>query len=183
MAHKGYLVGNRVIIPDIEASKDIYSKGFFGKPIGINKPKSVEDIKTPLELSLIEGLYLIRKKILEVYNLEEKLILEDEFFKYAKAHIENFELLYIVYEDLRNKGFVVRSGLKYGADFSVYTIGPGIEHAPYLVIVVNSEEPIKPNLITGFGRVSHSTRKSLVIAFVNPKTRLIRYTIFKWVKM
>lgn len=183
MIYKGYLVGNRILILDIQAARDLYSKGFFGKPLGISKPKSAEDIKTPLELSLIEGLYLIKRKILEVYNNDDKLIDEEYLLKYAKDIIENFELLYIVYEDLRNKGFVVRSGLKYGADFSVYTIGPGIEHAPYLVLVVNSEEPIKPNLITGFGRVSHSTRKNLVLAFVNPKTRTIRYTIFKWVKM
>jgi tRNA-intron endonuclease len=92
-------------------------------------------------------------------------------------------LIYRVYEDLREKGFIVRSGVKYGADFAVYTLGPGLEHAPYVVIAVDIDEEITPHELLSFGRVSHSTRKRLVLALVDRKSESVRYIMFKWVKM
>lgn len=179
---KGYLLGDRIVVFDINQARQLYSYGYYGKPLGIMKPKKPEDIKTPLELSLIEGLYLLQKKQIEIIN-NGKTISEEELFNYAKSKVNRFELLYIVYSDLRNKGFIVRSGIKFGADFAVYTIGPGIEHAPYVVIVLDSKTNLLAHQLMSFGRVSHSTRKRLVLAIVDPSTKNIRYVMFKWVKI
>jgi tRNA-intron endonuclease len=182
MQVEGYLIDDRIVVFDINKARELYSKSYFGKPLGKSKPKSQEDINTPLELSLIEGLYLVKKGILEVIDKNKNKIDLNELIKYAEKTVNNFSAMYAVYEDLRNKGFIVRSGIKFGADYSVYTLGPGIEHAPYLVIVVNDNK-IEPNLLTGFGRVSHSTKKTLILAFVDQKSRNIRYIMFKWVRL
>lgn len=43
--------------------------------------------------------------------------------------------LYTVYFFLRSRGWVVRSGLKYGVDFVIYRLGPHQTHAEYSVVV------------------------------------------------
>ncbi len=183
MSIKGYMFGDKIVIFDINDSKKIYSSGFYGKPLGINKPKKAEDIRTPLELSIIEGLYLLKKGKIIVMHGNNKLT-EKDLYKIGKDSIARFESLFAVYSDLRDKGFVVRSGIKFGADFAVYTLGPGLEHAPYVVIVLDANSTLLANELMSFGRVSHSTRKKLVLAIVNmPSPKNIRYVMFKWVKL
>jgi len=45
----------------------------------------------------------------------------------------------LVYEDLRNKGYILKPGMKYGVTFMVYEYGPGLDHAPFLVDVLRKE--------------------------------------------
>jgi len=58
---KSELIENRIIVWNIEDSKKLFSQGYYGKPIGIPKPK-IEEIDAPLILDLIEGLYLLENK-------------------------------------------------------------------------------------------------------------------------
>ena len=52
---KSELIENRVIIWDIENSKKLFSSGYYGKPIGMPKPK-LEEINVPL-------IFFVRKLI------------------------------------------------------------------------------------------------------------------------
>ncbi len=180
---QGILLENRVVVLDPKDAREIYEKGFFGKPLGVPKPKEPEELDRPLELSLVESLYLMENLGLEVVDLNGKRVANDEFMKHALATVDRFNVLYAVYSDLRKKKFVVRSGIKFGADFAVYTMGPGIEHAPFVVIALDINNEISPLELMSFGRVSHSTRKTLVLAMVDVEKELIKYTMFKWVKM
>jgi tRNA-intron endonuclease len=182
MQARGELFGDRIVILDYREGRRIYEEGFYGKPLGVSKPKSTEEIKTPLELSLIEGLYLLRKgKIAVRYKGND--VDERELEDYAVKLIPRFRDLYRVYEDLKRRGFVVRSGIKFGADFAVYTLGPGVEHAPFVVSVVNADEEMNATELMSYGRVSHSTRKKLILAIINSSSNEIKYIMFKWVKM
>jgi tRNA-intron endonuclease len=51
------LIGTRLIIWDYKSGLGIYRSGFFGKPVGIPKPKPDQDFEVPLLLDLMEGLY------------------------------------------------------------------------------------------------------------------------------
>ena len=62
---KSELIENRIIVWNIEDSRKLFSKGYYGKPIGISKPKP-EEIDVPLILDLIEGLYLLENKIINI---------------------------------------------------------------------------------------------------------------------
>ncbi|ACP55657.1 tRNA-intron lyase [Saccharolobus islandicus] len=180
---KALLVGSKVLIPNVDESRYIYSNGFYGKAIGISKPKGPKDIIRPLELSLIESVYLAKKGLIKVIDKNGEVLEYEKLYEYSSKIINKFDIMYRVYEDLREKGFIVRSGVKYGADFAVYTLGPGLEHAPYVVIAVDIDEEITPHELLSFGRVSHSTRKRLVLALVDRKSESVRYIMFKWVKM
>lgn len=175
------LIGNRVIIFDPEKGSQLYKDGFYGKPVGIRKPKTF-DFDRPLELSLIEALYLLELKKISVLTQEGKKILDADAFKgLAETFHKNFLNKFIVYKDLRGKGYVIRPGLKFGADFVVYLHGPGIDHAPFIVTVLESRDSISAIEMVRAGRLATSVRKKFVIATV-PVTDKISYYIFTWFK-
>ncbi|MBI4258270.1 MAG: tRNA-intron lyase, partial [Thaumarchaeota archaeon] len=65
---KGELVENRIVVWSIEDSRRLYQEGFYGKPLGVPKPKGA-DFDAPLILDLIEGYYLTKKKKLKIVDL------------------------------------------------------------------------------------------------------------------
>ena len=165
---------------DTEQARQLYVRGFYGKPLGVPKPRGGK-FDAPLELGLMEAVYLGERGILCVREPWSGRILEaDELVEYARSVIERFDLLYRVYSDLRSKGYVVRSGLKYGADFAVYEKGPGLEHAPYLVHVHRGGASIDPLDVVRAGRLSHSVRKDFILAVVRGSD--ISYLLFGWSK-
>jgi len=90
-----------------------------------------------------------------------------------------FNEKYRVYSDLRKRGFVVTPGIKYGCDFAVYESGPGIDHAPYVVQIMDSKEELSASEIVKAGRLATTVRKSFILAIINED---IRYLEFNWWK-
>jgi tRNA-intron endonuclease len=173
------LIGSKAVIFDVEFAKCLFAKGFFGKPVGVKKPKTT-DIERPLELSLFEAAYLLEKGVI-LLSYSERNMSMDELEKYASRQVPNFKELYGTYKELRDAGFIVRSALKYGVDFAVYRQRPGIEHAPYLVKTLRYDERVDPGDLIGWGRVSHSVRKDLLLSIVYPSGERI-YITFKWLR-
>src|SRR2546422_6054403 len=62
------LIGTRLIVWDAKTGLDIYRSGFFGKPVGIPKPKPDQDFDVPLLLDLMEGLYLLEHRRISVID-------------------------------------------------------------------------------------------------------------------
>ena len=116
--------GNRVIVWNPEEGSQLYAEGFYGQPLGIRKPKSPQFTR-PLELSLLEALYLLQKEKITLTDAQDNhTITPEELLEKAEQTYIDFKTKYAVYKDLREKGYVVRPGLKFGADFSVYEHGP-----------------------------------------------------------
>ncbi|MEM4564949.1 MAG: tRNA-intron lyase [Desulfurococcaceae archaeon] len=174
----GYLMYNRVVILDNECSNKMYWNGFYGSFLGVSKPKE-KDIKAPLELSLVEALYLVEADKLRVYKGSRELSLK-ELEEYASMTVPRFSELYKVYKDLRKRGYVLRRGLKFGCDYLAYEHGPGIDHAPYGVQVVSMTSSVDPIDFVRMGRLLHSVRKKLIIAIVDRDVS--RYLLLKWWK-
>ncbi|MEB3846279.1 MAG: tRNA-intron lyase [Desulfurococcales archaeon] len=174
---KGYLHGKSVIVPDTIQSKKLYTHGFYGKPLGVDKPGKTE-WSAPLILSLLEALYLTEKGILEVYDAEQDSMIGPDCLKALLSNRE--KTLYMAYRDLRNRKLIVRSGLKFGAPFAVYRFGPGIDHAPFIVEVKEKDEVFDPIDIVRAGRLGHSVKKTYVVALVSESN--VSYIIFKWFK-
>ncbi len=173
-------MSGRVVVLDPTVGSWLYGGGrFFGQPTGIHKPKS--DIFTkPLELSYLEAKYLLQKGIIEVINLQkQKALTVEELTASASHEYDDFESKYAIYEDLRDKGYIVRPGLKFGADFGVYKHGPGKDHSLFLVQVMKQNSSISAMQIVLAGRLATTVRKRFVIA--NPNARA--YYVFQWVKL
>jgi len=178
--HTGFLVEGSVIVTSLESSRTLYAERFFGTPIGVEKPKGA-DFDAPLKLNLIEALYLVERGVLEVRRLDGSLVSFEELRGLVES-VEELRLLYTVYRDLRDRGFIVRSGLKYGSDFTVYRLGPGLEHAPYILHVYRGFERLDPTEIVRAGRLSHSVRKTFILAFPSRDGR-VTYLMFNWLKL
>ncbi len=179
--YHGLLLSLRVVVLDVGEARELYKNGFYGKPLGIEKPRE-PDFNAPLELSLLEALYLAEKNMLEIKDTSGQILGLEDIRSYAEKHIPRFKELYKVYKDLRDLGYVVRSGLKFGSDFAVYEYGPGIDHAPFLVHVMRAEDTIDPIEIVRAGRLSHSVRKRFIIALYKGEDTDISYIMFKWYK-
>ena len=167
---KSDLVENRIIVWNIEDSRRLFSQGYYGKPIGMPKPK-LDEIDVPLVLDLIEGLYLLEKKKITIYKSKKKITIKEMNQICANEH-HDFEKKYLVYKNFREKGYIVNPGIKFGCDFAVYERGPGIDHAPYLVQVYNRKEPITSTGIVLAGRLATTVRKQFILAIPRGKNKV-----------
>ena len=113
---KTELLENRLIVWNIKDAKKLFSEGYYGKPIGIPKPK-LNEINVPLILDLIEGYYLMTKTKIQVYENKKKITIKKMFNVCLEQH-HNFEKKFQVYNDFRNKGYIVNPGIKFGCDFA-----------------------------------------------------------------
>ncbi|MEM3078879.1 MAG: tRNA-intron lyase [Thermoproteota archaeon] len=175
------LVGDRLIIWDIEHSREVYRMGFFGKPVGIPKPKD-SNFNAPLTLDLFEGLYLLEKGIIRVVDKDDREVSFEQLLRIASRIHEDFKSKFIVYRDLRNRGFIVTPGIKFGCDFAIYEHGPGIDHAPAILEVKRKGDKIDAPDFVRAGRISTSVKKLLVFAISDPDANSVKYLVSKWWK-
>jgi len=176
------IIEDFLIVWDTQDGSDLYRKGYYGKPLGIAKPK-IPEFNVPLILDLMEGLYLAEKGTIAVYEgLKKKRVNLKKLRQMAKRLYEEFDEKYAVYRDLREKGMVVTPGIKFGCDFAVYKQGPGVEHAPYMVSVKKAESEITATEIVKTGRLATTVRKRFIVALPDLEKASIKYVIFKWFK-
>jgi tRNA-intron endonuclease len=173
---RGELIENRVIVWNIEDSRRLYSEGFYGKPLGVAKPRGRE-FDSPLILDLIEAYYLTRKGLLSVWRRGRRVSSRELRSKCLSEYV-GFKDKYVVYEQLRELGYVVAPGIKFGCDFAVYRHGPGIDHAPYLIQVMKPTDDITATHMVLSGRLATTVRKQFLIASV--RGREATYLAFDW---
>ncbi len=176
---KGEIIENRIIVWDIQESRDLFRNGYFGKPIGIPKPNP-DEINVPLILDLMEGCYLLEISKIKIYRDKKKVSLE-ELVKICREEYHNFDKKYLVYKDFREKKYVVNPGIKFGCDFAVYNRGPGIDHAPYLIQVYNKNDSISSTGIVLAGRLASSVKKQFILAIPSGKSS-VDYLALDWWK-
>jgi tRNA-intron endonuclease len=175
------LIENFLVVWDSVEGSQLYKKGFYGKPLGISKPK-IPEFNVPLILDLMEGLYLSEKRRITIHDFEERMVGLRKLRQKARQLYEEFDEKYAVYRDLRDSGLIVTPGIKFGCDFAVYKYGPGVEHAPYMVSVKKAGSDITATEIVKAGRLATTVRKRFIIAVPDLDTEKTKYLIFKWFK-
>jgi len=179
LANVEALKDSRLVVWSPEQGIRLFKSGYFGKPLGVPKPK--EDFEVPLVLDPIEGVYLLEKGMIRVFSgPERRQIGLDELSMLARGVLEGFDEKYRVYQDLRDRGLVATPGIKYGCDFAVYRGGPGIDHAPFIVQVKRLDEALSASEMVKAGRLATTVRKTFIIAVVGDGE--IKYLGFTWWK-
>ncbi|MCS6767595.1 MAG: tRNA-intron lyase [Candidatus Nitrosocaldus sp.] len=188
---RGELIENRIVVWDLEHSRALFREGFYGKPLGIPKPKDAE-FDAPLILDLIEGYYLARSGRLEIYRHGSRdtqgrdgsggvlTVSLREMASICRKEYARFDSKYMVFKELRDKGYVVTPGIKFGCDFAVYEHGPGIDHAPYLVQVVSPSDLLTATMIVLSGRLATTVRKQFILAVARVKEKRVEFLAFDW---
>jgi len=174
------VVETNVVVFDVEDARTLFSHGFYGKPLGVAKPKG-RDFNAPLLLDVLEARYLAEKGVLQVFR-DGVPVGTEELAELGERLYARYRLLYLVYRDLREKGFVVTPGIKFGSDFAVYKYGPGIDHAPYIVQVKSAEDEISSTEVVRAGRLATTVRKNFIIA-VPDESGKVRYLLFSWIRL
>ena len=180
MRFTAILIQDSLIVWSLEESRELYKLGFYGKPLGIPKPKDA-NFEAPLILDIIEATYLAEKGLLRVVKDGKELSIE-ELKQYGEKNYERFKEKYQVYRDLRERGFIVTPGIKFGSDFAAYKHGPGIDHAPFIIQVRGREEMLSALDIVRSGRLATSVRKYFTIAIPDKDGRKVSYMVFEWFK-
>ena len=176
----GELIHNRIVIWNLEDSRLLFKNGFYGKPLGISKPKDLT-FEVPLILDLIETYYLSKKKKLNIYK--EKIankISSRKILDICKEQYIDFKEKFLVYSNLREKKLIVCPGIKFGCDFAVYKHGPGIDHAPYLIEVKKEEDKITATEVVLSGRLATTVKKQFTLAIPDLKSKDVKFISFDW---
>ena len=149
------------------AANNLHAKSRFGEVVG-----------DKVQYSLVETCYLLDEGSMEVFKKSKKLI-ADKFSELACEIEQNFMIRYAVFADLRNKGYVVKTALKFGADFMVYDKGkkPGEAHARWIIFPVYESSSLTWQDFAAKNRVAHSTKKNLLIAIVDDSGDVIYYNV------
>ena len=124
----------------------------------------------------------MREKI-RVLDGRKKEIGVDSFLKKAHKLEPNFYIRYCVFRDLRGRGYIVKTAMKFGADFRVYDRGvkPGEDHAKWIVFPVHEASELTWYEFSAKNRVAHSTRKRLLIGCVDEEGD-VTYWEIRWLR-
>ena len=136
-----------------------------------------------VSLALIEGLFLVEKNQLEVYDRRNHKILFEEYLKKSIRNEADFWVRYRVFKNLRERGYIVKTALKFGADFRVYDRGvlPGEDHAKWIVYPVSESKAMTWYEFAAKNRVAHSTKKRLLLGVVDGEGD-VSYWECRWVR-
>ncbi len=157
------LIGDRVLAGK-EALDEFYKTNYFGHP--------KDDI---LELSLLEAAFLLSRGKLEI-ELEGKIIDFKDFFEQASLKQQNFELKYIVYRDLKDRGYYAQPS---AVDFRVYQRGshPGKSAAKIFVRVQSERQPLPVKILQESVAASENVHKQFILAVVDEEGDITFYEV------
>ncbi|MCL5100333.1 MAG: tRNA-intron lyase [Candidatus Marsarchaeota archaeon] len=151
------------IVDDKEKGKELYDKLWFGQ-YGSYKASERGQLN---KLDIYETIFLSEKGILNIQNISIK-----DLVTYASSRRKDFQKLYEVYRDWREKGFVIKTGFKFGTHFRVYFPGAkpsqndGKEwtHSKHVIHVFPKESRLLISEWARAIRVAHSVRKTFILA-------------------
>ena len=129
-------------------------------------------------LSFYEALYLQDKDLLEVKDDEGKEADFQRLLRCYEAVEENAWVNYLVYRDLRSRGYVVREGFGAGIDFRIYERGAfGKDTAQYLILSIQEGKPLPIQELVNAVQQCQSQKKELILAVMNRRGEAVHYSV------
>ena len=166
------LLGKQITSNTIEAHT-LFEKSRFG-----------EKQNQKILYSLTEAFFLMENNKMEILDLRNNPLTENQLLKKFQNIDKNFSLKYPVFKDLRKKGYIVKTALKFGAEFRIYEKGFKItqSHSKWICFPVSENSQLTWHDFVSKNRVAHSTKKNLLIAIVDDEAD-VSYHEVKWTKI
>lgn len=176
---EGSIEKDKVLFTDEAAIEEFYQASYIGTL------ERDDDNKEKLLLQPIEALLLSERKRILIYHDNDKtkeLYDFEELFTYFTLYDQKLWQKYIIYMDLRKRGYIVRSGYGDGIFFRVFKRGADFEKdsAKYLIYPVFEGNPIELKELDKISRVALSSRKDLIVATVDRLSKPIYYSVNKF---
>ena len=164
---QGVLIKNQSIILEPNRQQELEQKGYG------------DMVKDKLFLKPFESLYLLYTGKLALFR-GKKNIGFDLFLQICKKQDEDILTKFLVYRDLRTRGYTVKDGFGFGSDFRVYAKGDfGKNGAKFLVFGLNEGKQEKMGKLQK--KVEEITKmgKEPIIAVIQRQGEIIYYKISK----
>jgi len=168
---KAQFSGERIISNSSEAFS-LYEKSRFG-----------EKGERGVEYMLVEALYLVAEARMQVFSRDKEIVLDDLIRRMRRID-KKIEIKSAVFRDLRKKGHIVKTALKFGAEFRVYDKGikPGDDHAKWILYSARENEALKWHDFVAKNRIAHSTKKKLLLGIVDEEGDVTYYEV-DWARL
>ena len=177
---EGIIENENVIISDKDGIEEFHSSSYIGT---LDKNSEGKEI---LVLEPVEVLLLCERHRILIYldnNKEDNKLYDFEgLLTYFTQFDDRLWQKYVIYMDLRKRGYIVRNGYGEGLDFRVYKRGADFEKdsAKFLIYPVFEGYPIDLKELDKMSRVAMSSRKDLVVATVDRLSKPIYYSVNKF---
>ncbi len=165
MPMQGKLLGKRVLMDEVYSQ--LVEKGWG------------EKTEEGLVLSLYEAAYLLQRGKIRVVDENGRALTPSEFIERAEKEERDFLVKYVVFRDIRNRGFVIKTGYKFGTDFRVYPRGkkPGEAHTQFTINVIPEEKTLKITELSRMVRLARAIRTKLILAVVDSENEIVYYNV------
>ena len=168
---ESFLEEDKVVV--FKSFEQVYEPGFYGKLLGDR-----------IELALIEALLLLKRGRIKVLKDNQPITFQD-LYNHAVSLDKRFPERYRVYEDLRERGLLVRTGFKFGCDFRVYERGVQLkkgpksakEHTKWIVFTVPEDYTCSFQELSRAVRLAHNIRARMLWALVDNEGDCTYYQI------
>ena len=152
-----------------DESDRISQQGFYGTRLDDSR----------LELEPVEVLHLLERKRIITYTPEKQQLSSKDIVNQLLSDIPDLWIMYLVFRDLRSRGYAVRQGFGGGIGFRVYARGerPGAASANQLVYVLKEGQSISLNDLDLVTQTALASRKNLVFALVDQNGEVNYYRV------
>lgn len=156
-----------VRVADPSEAGGVYGRGFFG---------TVDN--DGLLLDRYESCYLLEMARLEVHDARDRAVAWPALFRQALRAERGFGVRYLVYRDLRQRGYVVRVVAPPFA-FAVLPRGGTLGKSPakFWVAAYSERAPFSLDVLVGLAERTQTARKSLLLAVVDEESDLTYYRV------
>jgi len=164
----GHLTDEGVIVNADDAER-IYERGFYGE---------IREDGT-LKLSPVETLLLVERNRLDVRNDNDESLDFKALTKIFMKSNPDLWIKYLVYRDLRSRGYIVREGFGGKIDFRLYPRGAklGTDTSKSLIYTVIEGAPIGLEDLDRVTKLAVSARKRLIMAVINRQGEVTYYQV------
>ena len=162
---QGVMIKNQTVVLEPKLQQQLNQKGYG------------EIDESKLLLKSFESLYLLFTDRLTIFK-GKKNIDFDSYLQICKKQDKDILTKFLVYRDLRNRGYTVKDGLGFGSDFTVYD-KPFSQKSPskFLVFSLNEGKHEKiSNMQKKIEKIS-KIGKEPIIAVVQRQGEIIYYKI------
>jgi tRNA-intron endonuclease len=160
--------GLRIVIEETASQNQLKNKGFG----------EIQD--SEFVLQAYEALYLIHTGRLVLSSHKTKSIDFGRLFDIALKHDKDILTKFLIYRDLRSRGYVAKEGFGFGVDFRVYERGE-FERKPAKYVIFGVKEGVHMEAEAFSETLDQITKmgKSAVVAVIERRGEIVYYKTSK----
>jgi tRNA-intron endonuclease len=156
--------------------------------VTVSSPDGIEELSAKgygtkadntFTLAFYEALFLLGKKAVKIKDKTSgKAVVFQDLLKRFQQADKDAWVRYLIYRDLRSRGYVAREGFGLGIDFRVYERGDyGKGTAKHLIFGIQEGQPVTVEKLARTQRYVQSLKKNLILAVINRRGEIVYYSL------